>query len=196
MNQQQSFLRVTIYFGLFATIAAGLIGLAKQSWNLPLMVGFCSVLSIAYTDILGWFSLNRWVVYVAMIAGAGVAILDFLANAPSNQIIEVGNLLVYVQLPLMFQKKSKRVFEQWGVFLLLELVVGALVNNNVLYGFLMLPVLCCRVCDDDGLGALCIAITAYGIYLRVDELFGEIAALAWQGAAGHKPKFWCQVDGG
>ncbi len=141
MNQQQSFIRVTIYFGMFATIAAGLIGLAKHSWNLPLMVGFCSILSIAYTDILGWFSLNRWVVYVAMIAGAGVAILDFLANAPSNQIVEVGNLLVYVQLPLMFQKKSKRVFEQWGVFLLLELVVGALINNNVLYGMLMLPVL-------------------------------------------------------
>ena len=141
MSQQQSFIRLTIYFGLFATIAAGLIGLAKQSWSLPLMVGFCSTLSIVYTDILGWFSLNRWVVYLAMIAGAGVAILDFLANAPTNQIIEVGNLLVYVQLPLMFQKKSKRVFEQWGVFLLLELVVGALVNNNVLYGFLMLPVL-------------------------------------------------------
>jgi len=141
MNQQHSFIRVTVYFGLFATIAAGLIGLAKQSWSLPLMVGFCSILSIAYTDILGWFTLNKWVVYVAMIAGAGVAILDFLANAPSNQIIEVGNLLVYVQLPLMFQKKSKRVFEQWGVFLLLELVVGALINNNVLYGLLMLPVL-------------------------------------------------------
>ncbi len=141
MNQQHSFIRVTIYFGLFATIAAGLIGLAKHSVSLPLMVGFCSILSIVYTDILGWFYLNRWVVYSAMVAGAGVAILDFLANAPTNQIIEVGNLLVYVQLPLMFQKKSKRVFEQWGVFLLLELVVGALVNNNVLYGFLMLPVL-------------------------------------------------------
>ncbi len=141
MNQRHSFIRVTIYFGLFATIAAGMIGLGKQSWNLPLLVGFCSVLSIFYTDILGWFSLNRWVVYVAMIAGAGIAIFDFLGDASSNQIVEVGNLLVYVQLPLMFQKKSKRVFEQWGVFLLLELVVGALVNNNVLYGVLMLPVL-------------------------------------------------------
>jgi protein-glutamine gamma-glutamyltransferase len=141
MNQQHSFLRVTIYFGLFATIAAGLIGLGKESWNLPVLVGFCSILSIVYTDVLGWFSLHRWLAYIAMIAGAGIAMIDFLADESANQIIEVGNLLVYVQLPLMFQKKSKRVFEQWGVFLLLELVVGALVNNNVLYGILMLPVL-------------------------------------------------------
>ena len=141
MNQQHSFLRVTIYFGLFATIAAGLIGLGKESWNLPVLVGFCSIVSIVYTDVLGWFSLHRWLVYVAMVAGAGIATADFLRDNSANQIVEVGNLLVYVQLPLMFQKKSKRVFEQWGVFLLLELVVGALVNNNVLYGILMLPVL-------------------------------------------------------
>ena len=134
MNQQHSFLRVTIYFGLFATIAAGLIGLGKESWNLPVLVGFCSIVSIVYTDVLGWFSLHRWLVYVAMVAGAGIATADFLRDNSANQIVEVGNLLVYVQLPLMFQKKSKRVFEQWGVFLLLELVVGALVNNNVLYG--------------------------------------------------------------
>ena len=141
MNQQHSFLRVTIYFGLFATIAAGLIGLGKESWNLPVLVGFCSILSIVYTDVLGWFSLNRWLVYIAMIVGAAIATVDFLGDRSANQIVEVGNLLVYVQLPLMFQKKSKRVFEQWGVFLLLELVVGALVNNNVVYGILMLPVL-------------------------------------------------------
>ena len=141
MNQQHSFLRVTIYFGLFATIAAGLIGLGKESWNLPVLVGFCAIVSIVYTDVLGWFSLHRWLVYIAMIAGAGIATADFLRDRSANQIVEVGNLLVYVQLPLMFQKKSKRVFEQWGVFLLLELVVGALVNNNVLYGILMLPVL-------------------------------------------------------
>ena len=76
MNQQHSFLRVTIYFGLFATIAAGLIGLGKESWNLPVLVGFCAIVSIVYTDVLGWFSLHRWLVYVAMIAGAGIATME------------------------------------------------------------------------------------------------------------------------
>ncbi len=170
MNQQHSFFRVTIYFGLFATIAAGLLGLGKQSWNLPVLVGFCSILSIAYTDLLGWFSLNRWVVYVAMITGAVIAIVDFLGDSSSNQIIEVGNLLVYVQLPLMFQKKSKRVFEQWGVFLLLELVVGALVNNNILYGLLMLPIL------SIGCAAM-LALAQFASQLRHNESISELTTL-------------------
>ena len=170
INQQQSFIRVTIYFGLFATIVAGLVGLGKQSWNLPVLVGFCFVLSLVYTDILGWFSLHKWVVYVAMISGAGIAIADFLGNSDSNKIIEVGNLLVYVQLPLMFQKKSKRVFEQWGVFLLLELVVGALVNDNVLYGILMLPMLAI------GCAAM-MALAQFTSYLRHSESISESTAI-------------------
>lgn len=141
MNQQVSFRRLTIFFGLFATIAAGLVGLGQNSWNLPLLVGICSLVSVIYTDLLGWFSLHRVLVYIAMIFGAGVAIYSFLGDANANRLLSVGNLLVYVQLPLMFQRKSKRVFEQWGVFLLLELVVAALVNDNVLYGVLMLPAL-------------------------------------------------------
>lgn len=164
---------------MFATIVAGLIGLGKQSWNLPVLVGFCFILSLVYTDILGWFSLHKWVVYVAMISGAGIAIADFLGNSDSNKIIEVGNLLVYVQLPLMFQKKSKRVFEQWGVFLLLELVVGALVNDNVLYGLLMLPMLAI------GCAAM-MALAQFTSYLRHSESISESTsiwakALHWLG---------------
>ena len=141
MNPQNSFLKLTIYFGLFATIVAGMIGLGRGSWNLALLVGLCAIVSVLYTDILGWYSLNRWFVYLGMVVGAGVAIVSFFADSSSSEIVEVGNLLVYVQIPLMFQKKSKRVFEQWGVFLLLELVVAALVNDNVIYGLLTFPVL-------------------------------------------------------
>lgn len=141
MHLQANFRRLTISFGLFATIAAGLIGLGQNSWNLPLLVGICSVISIIYTDILGWISLHRVLVYIGMILGALLAIYGFMTDASANRLLSVGNLLVYVQIPLMFQKKSKRVFEQWGVFLLLELVVAALVNDNVLYGVIMLPIL-------------------------------------------------------
>ena len=141
MSQQHSSIRVTIYFAVFATIAAGMIGLGQGSWNLPLLVGFCSIVSIIYTDHLRWIAFPKWLVFIAMIFGAGVAIIGFLNDSPSSEILAVGNLLIYVQLPLMFQKKSNRVYEQWGVFLLLELVVAALVNDNVLYGILMLPIL-------------------------------------------------------
>ncbi|XZE36888.1 transglutaminase TgpA family protein [Pirellulaceae bacterium SH501] len=131
----------SFYFGILAVIIAGLVGLGNESWNLPIIVALAVITGHIYTDRLGWFSLHRYLVYLLMISGAVVAVGQFLNNSVSNQLIAVGNLLVYVQLPLIYQKKSKRVFEQWGVFLLLELVVAALVNDNVLYGVLMIPVL-------------------------------------------------------
>jgi protein-glutamine gamma-glutamyltransferase len=170
MNQKSSFRRLTIYFGLFATIAAGLVGLGQNSWNLPLLVGVCSIVSIIYTDILGWVYLHRVLVYIAMIFGACVAIYGFLSDASANRLLSVGNLLVYVQLPLMFQKKSKRVFEQWGVFLLLELVVAALVNDNVLYGVMMLPVLAI------GCAAL-MGLAQFASFLRHNESVSESTSL-------------------
>lgn len=166
MNQDRSFRRLSIYFGLFATIAASMIGLGQDSWNLPMLVCIACIVSAIYTDRYGWFSLHRWLVYIGMIAGAGVAIFEFLGNGGTQPLQSVGNLLVYVQLPLMFQKKSKRVFEQWGVFLLLELVVAALVNDNVLYGVMMLPVL--------GIGcAALMALAQFASHLRHNESFSE-----------------------
>jgi len=170
INQQISFRRLTIFFGLFATIAAGLIGLGQGSWNLPLLVGICSIISIIYTDILGWVFLHRVLVYIAMVLGACVAIYGFLSNLEENRLSSVGNLLVYVQLPLMFQKKSKRVFEQWGVFLLLELVVAALVNDNVFYGVLLLPALAI------GCAAL-MGLAQFASFLRHDESISESTSL-------------------
>ncbi len=170
MSQQSSFRRLTLYFGLFATIAAGLVGLGQNSWNLPLLVAVCSIVSIVYTDFYGWFFLHRVFVYAGMILGACVAIYGFMSDANANRLLSVGNLLVYVQIPLMFQKKSKRVYEQWGVFLLLELVVAALVNDNVLYGVIMLPVLAI------GCAAM-MGLAQFASYLRHNESVSESTSL-------------------
>ncbi len=170
MNQQSSFRRLTIFFGLFAIMAAGLVGLGQGSWNLPLLVGLCALVSIICTDTLGLFFLHRVLVYIAMILGACVAIYGFLNDLSADRLQSVGNLLVYVQLPLMFQKKSKRVFEQWGVFLLLELVVAALVNDNVLYGVLLLPALAL------GCAAL-MGLAQFASYLRHNESISESTGL-------------------
>ena len=158
--------QLTICFAIFAVIAAVLIGLGQESWNLPLLVTVASLLAFIYTDTLGWFSLHRFLVYGLMIVGAMIAIRDFIGNESTNKLLAVGNLLVYVQLPLMFQKKSKRVFEQMGVFLLLELVVAALVNDNVLYGVIMLPLLIV------GCAAL-ISLAQYSSLMRHSESVAE-----------------------
>ncbi len=137
----RSLRRCALYFGILSFLIAGTIGLGNESWQLPILVGLAALIGYIYTDVLKWFRLHRFLVYVLMVVGAGLAAYQFLRDAGGDRLLSVGNLLVYVQLPLIFQKKDKRVFEQWGVFLLLELVVAALVNDNVLYGIMLLPVL-------------------------------------------------------
>lgn len=170
MNQNHNFKRLTICFALFSVIAAGLIGLGQESWKLPILVAIASSTAILLTDRLGLLELHRYLVYTLMIGGALWAIWGFLGDATANRLLSVGNLLVYVQLPLMFQKKSKRVFEQWGVFMLLELVVAALVNDTVLYGVLMLPVLIL------GSAAL-MALAIFASHLRHSESVSESTGL-------------------
>lgn len=165
-NQQYNFRRLTFCFGLFSTIAALLVGLGQNSWYLPALVICCSTAAYFLTDRTGVFVLPRYVVYAGMILGALLAGYEFVTNMNPDRLLWVGNLLVYVQLPLYFQKKETRVFEQWGVFLLLELVVAALVNDNVLYGILMLPVLAV------GSAAL-MALAQYVSYQRHNEALTE-----------------------
>jgi len=170
MIQQKNFQRLAFCFVLFSAIASLLVGLGQESWYLPILVCTCAITAYFCTDKLGLIHLPRYVVYTGMIVGAALAGYEYATQMRSNQLLWVGNLLVYVQIPLYFQKKEKRVFEQWGVFLLLELVVAALVNDNVLYGLMMLPVLAV------GSAAL-IALAEYASYERHNESHSESTSI-------------------
>jgi protein-glutamine gamma-glutamyltransferase len=141
MNDQRILRRLTIHMGLFAILSASLIALGQGSLRIFSIVTAAVILSWIYTDWLKWLRLNKFVAYMAMVLGAVVAIRDYFNGVDSQQLYSVANLLIYVQLPLYFQTKSRRIFEQLGIFLLLELVVAALVNDNVFYGLLLIPAL-------------------------------------------------------
>ncbi|MCY2999772.1 MAG: transglutaminaseTgpA domain-containing protein, partial [Planctomycetota bacterium] len=170
MIQQKNFRRLSFCFTLFSAIAAILLGLGQESWYLPILVCTCALSAYFCTDRLGLIYLPKFLVYIGMIAGALLAGYEYLTQMRANQLLWVGNLLVYVQLPLYFQRKEKRVFEQWGIFLLLELVVATLVNDNVLYGVLMLPVLAV------GSAAL-IALAEFASYQRHNETHSESTSI-------------------
>jgi transglutaminase-like putative cysteine protease len=134
--------RLTINFAILAFLAAFLLGLGPRSSRLTYMIGIGIVVSYILTDRLQLLVLPRLAAYFAMLAGAIAAIGELIAyNRNFDQLAAVASLLVYVQFGLMFQKKDRQVFEQWAAFVLLELIVAALINDNVLYGVMLVPVL-------------------------------------------------------
>ncbi|MCY2973378.1 MAG: DUF3488 and transglutaminase-like domain-containing protein [Planctomycetota bacterium] len=131
----------TLNFFVLSMMLAYLVGMGQRSNRIPILVAIIIVLALVNTDWLGWFRLNRYVAYFGMISGAGLAIFEFFYGRQIDQLYSVANLLVYVQIPLMFQKKDQRIFDHWGIFLMLEMVVASLLNDNLLFGILLIPVL-------------------------------------------------------
>ena len=143
-----------INFACFSFATACLVGLGQNSLFLPALAGGSLATSLLLTDHLGLIRLNRLAAYTVMLIGAIAAIIEFFRSGRIDQLTAVSKLLVYVQIGLMFQVKDRRVFEHWAVFLLLEMIVASLLNDNLLYGILLIPML--------GIG--CSMLLAYASY--------------------------------
>ncbi len=134
-------------FKLVSILLAFLIAIGKQSWEPVNLVLLSVSLSWLFTDRLGWVRLNRLAGYLGMLFGAGLALSGYVVSREnpiyqsSANLDAVSRMLLYIQVPLMFQHKDKRLFEHWGVFLILELVVASLLSENAVFGILLMPTL-------------------------------------------------------
>jgi len=132
---------LAIHFAILGIMAAFLVSIEEGTLRLPMLVGVVAITSLIFTDRLEWFQLHRYLGYVGMILGAGLALSNFFAPTDSGRLYSIATMLAYAEIVLYLQKKTQRIFEQLGVFILLELVVAALLTEKVLFGILLIPVL-------------------------------------------------------
>lgn len=135
--------RLVVNFTILSIVAACLIGMGKRSSQLPWLVSIAAVISVVGCDWLGWLKINRTLCYFGMLLGTAIALFGYWSDnrggSGVSNLHAVANMLVYIQIPLMFQRRDPRVFEHWGIFLILQFVVAALLNDNVLFGILLIP---------------------------------------------------------
>ena len=134
---------VTLHLVLLAFLTATLVAADSQSVFLPLLVLVVGTSSLLFVDWLEWFSLHHTFAYLGMLVGTIVALADYFGSAGSDsgrQLYSIAGLLVYPEIVIMLQRKNMRLFEQMAIFLLLEIIVAALLNDNVLFGFLLAPI--------------------------------------------------------
>ncbi|MCC6510875.1 MAG: DUF3488 domain-containing protein, partial [Pirellulaceae bacterium] len=134
---------LTLMLVLLAFLTATLVAVGSQSIFLPLLVLVVGVSSLLFVDWFEWFSLHHVLAYFGMIFGTIIALGDYFFQAgadTSKQLCSIASLLIYPELVIMLQRKSLRLFEQLAIFLLLEIIVAALVNDNVLFGVLLAPI--------------------------------------------------------
>ena len=120
-----------------AIIGSLLLGIGERAPEIPVMMFIAALTSVIFTDILGWLRLPKIIANIFMIFIAAIALSDFFNSTSQLQLYAVANLLVYVQIVILFQQKTARLYGHLAVFSLLQVVVASLLNVGVIFGALL-----------------------------------------------------------
>ena len=121
-----------------AALGTFLLGTGERSWILPTMTLFAAATSVYFTDILKWFYLNRSIANVAAVVAVIISLSGLLDDDGNYQLLAVANLLVYLQIILLYQDKNQRLYWQLIVLSLLQVVVASALNLRFEFGLLLL----------------------------------------------------------
>ena len=105
-----------------------LLGVGQQDYGLSLLAAGSALAAFIFNDLTGWFRLNRWLANIAAIVITAFSLRNFFTAQSTEQLVMIANLLVYLQVVLLFQRKTPRVFWQVMVLSLLQVVVAAAFN--------------------------------------------------------------------
>ena len=120
-----------------AALATLLLGTSQDSSSLPVIALTVAATSLLFTDFLGWFQLNKYLTSIAGVVAVVNAFAKSQAGGVETQFISVANLLIHLQIILLFQKKTLRIYWQLIVLSLLQVVVAAALNLFFLFGPLL-----------------------------------------------------------
>lgn len=126
-----------IHVATMAALGTVLLGMGQRNPVLPMIAIFTAVTGVIFTDVLRWFWLNRTLGNLAALVAVLFSAFDFWNNTSDQQLLAIANLLVYLQIVLMYQQKSERRYWELVVLSLLQVVVAAALNLGFEFGVLL-----------------------------------------------------------
>jgi len=124
--------------------AMGSLLLAIGQWGgsmLPFLATFAAFSSVYVTDMRRWILLNRSLANFAALFAVLFSFIDFWDpdSSNANRLHAIAKLLIYLQIVLLFQPKTTRVYWHLAMLSLLQVVVAAPLNMGVTFGFMLIP---------------------------------------------------------
>lgn len=129
---------VQVHIAALATLGAVLLGMGQRSPTPALLTGFAAFTSVIFSDGLNWFYLNRLVANVIALLALFFSLNDFFQTDMRAQLLAIGNLLVYLQVLLFYQRKNPRLYWQLTVLSLLQVVVSAALSVGLEFGLVLM----------------------------------------------------------
>jgi len=130
----------TLQITLAAVLTLGtlLLGIGQANLLLPLLAAVAAGGSVWLTDITGRVRLKQNVATLAAVGTLAIFALDLFRLGRESQLVAIANLLVYLQVVLLFQKKDLRIYWQLLMLSLLQVVVAAALSLSPWFGPLVL----------------------------------------------------------
>ena len=127
-----------VHVAALVAMGALLLGMEQQSTILPLLAVVSALISVFLTDFWRMIRLNTTVANIAGIVAVLVCLSDFFEYGhKQQQLFSVANLLVYLQLVLLFQEKNNRLYGHLLVLSLLQVVVASALGLELRFGVLL-----------------------------------------------------------
>ena len=126
-----------IVLALLVSIAALMLGMGRREPRLPVFAIVAALVSLYGTDIRGWLRLNRWLANVAALGCVAYCLWNFFHVNQETQLLSIADLLIYLQIILLFQEKNERVYWQVSILTLLQIVVGSALTASLSFALLM-----------------------------------------------------------
>ena len=121
-----------------AVLGALFLGLGHESVVLPVVLTLAAIVSVGLSERFRWMRINRILANVFALAAVCWSMRNFLRGVGTEgQLLAIADMLVYLQLVLIFQEKTGRVYWQLIVLSLLQVVVAAALNLGPHFGLLL-----------------------------------------------------------
>src|SRR5258708_18781245 len=100
-----------INMAVLVPLGAMLLGMRERGMMLAAIVLIAAISSSYLTDQWGWIRLNRIVANSVALGALALAISHFF-RAGEEQLLAIANLLIYLQIIMLFQQKTVRLYWQ------------------------------------------------------------------------------------
>ncbi|WP_254513019.1 transglutaminase TgpA family protein [Anatilimnocola floriformis] len=124
--------------GLAVLGALFLVLTGDQTW-FPYALGLAAVVALVVTDWYGWVQVPRGLGNLAALLSVAWTFREFmrLTRDREAQLLTISHMLIYLQVVLVFQLKSRRVHWQLLVLSVLQVVVAAALAMGPQFGLLL-----------------------------------------------------------
>ncbi len=118
-------------------LGTSLLAMGQQNPIYAVVAVVAAAVSIIVTDIKGFFRLGPDATTLAALFACCVLVVQVFRNVEQSQLLNVANILIYLEVILLFQRKEDRTYWSLIALSLLQVVVAAALNLGLIFGLFL-----------------------------------------------------------